>query len=82
MKNIVEDLNITEREFAERLDINPKVLSELINGDIPLKANVALKLEKVTGISYQMWINLQDVYKKKKLEIEKAVQDNENKNLY
>ena len=81
IENVVEDLNITQREFAERLDINHKVLSELINGDTPLKADVALKLEKVTGMSYQMWMNLQNAYEKKKLEIEKAMQDDEIKVL-
>lgn len=77
IEDVIDDLNITQNEFAARLDINPKVLSELINGEANLKPDVALKLEKLTGVDYQSWMNLQNSYDRKKLEIEKKMVEDE-----
>lgn len=77
IEDVIENLNITQREFADRLDINPKVLSELVNGEANLSPEVALKLEKLTGVEYQSWMNLQNSYDRKKLEIEKKMQEDE-----
>ena len=79
IEDTIEDLNITQKEFAERLDINPKVLSELVNGETSLSPEVALKLEKLTGVEYQSWMNLQNTYERKKLEIEKKMLEDEEK---
>lgn len=77
IEDVIDDLNMTQKEFAERLDINPKVLSELVNGETNLSSEVALKLEKLTGVEYQSWMNLQNSYDRKKLAIEKKMQENE-----
>lgn len=70
VEDIIDDLNITQEEFAHRLGELPKTVSKLVNGEIKLSAEVAYKLEKLTGVDYQTWMNLQSGYDKKIIEIE------------
>lgn len=70
VEDLVADLNISQKEFASRLGVSAKTISTLINAESNLSIDLALKLEKLTGIDYQTWINLQNNYDKKKLEIE------------
>lgn len=69
VEDLVADLNISQKEFASRLGVSAKTISTLINAESNLSTDLALKLEKLTGIDYQTWINLQNNYDKKKLEI-------------
>lgn len=69
VEDILDDLNITQKEFATRLGVTEKSLSKLINGEDNLSNETAYKLSKLTGISIDTWINLQNEYDKKILEI-------------
>lgn len=69
VEDIIDDLNISQNEFAERLGTSPKTVSELVNGLSNISPDLAFKLEHLTGISFDMWMNLQNAYDKKKAEI-------------
>lgn len=69
VEEILEDLNITQKEFAQRLNMTEKSLSKLINGEDNLSKESSYKLSKLTGISINTWMNLQNEYDKKILEI-------------
>ena len=43
-KEIVEDMEITQDEFAKRLNTTPKTISKLLSGQIPLSDDIAMKL--------------------------------------
>lgn len=76
VEDILEDLNITQREFAHRLNTTEKSLSKLVNGEDNLSKEMAYKLSKLTGISINTWMNLQNEYEKKILEInDKKLED-------
>ncbi len=77
VKDIIEDLNITQEEFANRLGISPKVLSEFLNAKTSLSPDLAYRLESLTGVSYDTWMNLEIQFDKKKLEIEKKKKEDE-----
>lgn len=78
VEDIVEDLNITQKEFAKRLDATPKSISRLINGEEKLSDELAMKLSKLTGMSLETWLNLQKKYDAKILEIkEKELEEEE-----
>lgn len=62
IEEIVEDLNITQSEFANRLGVSAKLVSKLINGEENLSDSTANKLAKLTGISMQSWLNIQASY--------------------
>ena len=70
VKQIIEDEGVTQDEFAARLGITSKTLSELVNGKINLSKEVAEALSSMLGTSVEMWLNLQKKYIERLVEIE------------
>ena len=68
---IVEDLGITQNEFATRLGTTGKTLSKLINGQINLSNDLAKKLSSMLGSSVEFWLNLQVAFEEKLIEIDR-----------
>lgn len=67
----MEFLGMNQKELAARLDITPKHLSNIINGNAPITYDTALKLESVIGPSAQFWMNLETNYQLNKTRLEK-----------
>lgn len=74
LKDMIEDMEISQDEFAKRLGVTGKTVSKLINGKINLSNDVALQLSTMFGTSIDMWVNLQKTYEIKCLEIEQLKQ--------
>ena len=74
VKDYIDDQGITQEELAKRLQTSPKYVSDLVNGRINLTDEMVLKLSIVFGTSTTMWLNLNQKYIEKKLEIEKRIQ--------
>lgn len=70
LKELIEDMEITQDEFAKRLDISSKHLSEILSGKASVHEDVAMKLATVLGTSAGLWLNLQAKYNEKCIEIE------------
>lgn len=68
---IVEDMEISQAEFAMRLGTTPKTISKLINGQCNLSNDLAQKLSMMLGTGIEVWLNLQTSYEKQMFEIEK-----------
>ena len=62
IKEIVEESNLTQEDFAKRLDTTPKNLSLLIRGEQNLSIDIAMKLSRMLGTSVSYWLNLQKAY--------------------
>lgn len=77
VEEIVDELNITQNEFAERLGTSSKTLSKIINGEERISTDVANKLAKTTGVSIKTWLNLQATYDAKLIEIEDMQDEDE-----
>lgn len=77
VEDIVEELNITQAEFADRLGTSSKTVSKIINGEDNISNDIANKLSKVTGISIKTWMNLQKKYDLKVLEIQNRQNEDE-----
>lgn len=77
IEDIIENLNITQGEFAERLGTSSKTVSKLVNGEEGLSNDIANKLAKLTGVSIKTWLNLQNAYDIKVIEIEDAQNEDE-----
>lgn len=71
VKDYIEEQGITQEELAKRLQTTPKYVSDLVNGRINLTDEMALRLSIVFGTSIKIWLNLNQKYIEKKLEIEK-----------
>ena len=71
IKEVIEDNNMTQEELAIRTGYSPKHISEVISGKKDISSKFANSLEYALGIPTQFWINLQGIYDKEVLEIEK-----------
>lgn len=74
IKEQLEDRGMTQKEFATRLDMSEKHISKLINGEVNLTPEMAIKLEMVLGVPAKFWSNLESIYREKLI---KAQQENE-----
>lgn len=70
----LEDRGMKQKEFAVRMGMSEKHISQLINGDVHLTPETAEKLEMVLGIPASFWNNLEAVYQEK---LAKAKAENE-----
>jgi len=59
---LIEDYNLTQKEFAEKLGVSPKMIRKLVKGEQSISNEIAQKLEKFTNISMKTWLNLQNAY--------------------
>ena len=62
IQETIEDLEITQEEFAIRLGTTAKTISKLVNGEINLSNDIAHKLSNMLGTSVELWLNLQTTY--------------------
>ena len=65
---------MTQKEFAARMGFSEKHVSKLINGEVELTPETAVKLEYVLGIPAKHWNRLEASYRE---DLEKARQENE-----
>lgn len=73
---VKEQLNgrgMSQREFASRMDMSEEHISKLINGDVQLTSEIAVRLEMVLGIPAKFWNNLEKIYEEKIIEAENDV---------
>lgn len=80
IENEIINLDMTQREFAERLGISEKHLSQLINGKVWLTFEIAQKLEQITSIPASFWNKLEIKYQedKARLEMESSLHNQKN----
>lgn len=78
---IIDDMEITQAEFAQRMGTTPKTLSKLVNGEANISRDLAKKLSSMLGTSVELWLNLQNTYDKKLIEIELEQEREEQKEL-
>ena len=62
VEELIEDYNLTHKEFSERLGISEMKLGKLVKGEESISNEIAQKLEKLTNISMKTWLNLQNAY--------------------
>lgn len=70
IKEQLNDRGMSQKEFATRMDISEKHISRLINGDVQLTPDVAVRLEVVLGVPVKFWNNLEAIYREKLVKVE------------
>lgn len=81
IEDIIDELNITQDEFAKRMGVSSKTISKIVNGKANITDILAEKLSRFTGISYKTWMNLQASYNKKVIEIKNKMALDEEKEI-
>jgi addiction module HigA family antidote len=62
LKEMLEELNISQAEFSRKIGLSAMRISHVIQGARPVTAEMALLFGKAFGQSAQYWINLQTAY--------------------
>jgi addiction module HigA family antidote len=62
LKEILDDLGISQAGFANAIGLSPMRISHIAKGKRPINAEMALLFGKAFGQSPQYWINLQAAY--------------------
>jgi len=70
IKEQLDFRDMSQKEFAVRMDMSQKHISKLINGEVQLTHDMANKLEMVLGIPAKFWNNLESIYRERLLKIE------------
>lgn len=65
IKEQLDERSISQKEFIVRMEMSKVDANKLINGEILLTKDIALKLEAVLETSYRFWLNLEEIYRKK-----------------
>lgn len=66
----LEDRSMSQKEFAARMDMSEKHISRLINGDVQLTPDVAMRLEMVLGLPASFWMKLESIYREKLIRVQ------------
>lgn len=70
IKEQIDDRGMTQKELASRMEMSEKHISNLINGEVHLTPEVAMKLEFVLGVPASYWNNLEAIYREKLQKVE------------
>ena len=69
VKEQLNDRGMSQKEFAARMGMSEKHISKLINGDVQLTPDVAVRLEMVLGVPAKFWNNLEAIYREKLVKV-------------
>lgn len=69
IKEQLLDRCMNQKEFACRMEMSEKHISKLINGEVQLTMETAIKLEMVLGLPAQFWCNLETIYREKLIKV-------------
>ena len=62
VRETLEELGISQAQFARAIGVSPMRVSHVINGSRPVTAELALLFGRAFGQSPQYWLNLQAAY--------------------
>ena len=77
-EDFLAPMNITAYRLAKETHLDPKRISDIVNGKRAVTADTALRFSKFFGTSAKFWLGLQDDYD---LEEEKIQKENELNNI-
>ncbi len=65
IKEQLQNREMSQKEFAARMGMSEKHISKLVNGEVLLTYETALRLETVLRVPAQFWSNLEAIYREK-----------------
>ncbi len=57
--DILEDVEITQTQFARMLGVSRRTVNQIIQGHRPVTVDMAIRIGKVLGNGPESWLNLQ-----------------------
>ena len=62
IKEYIDEIGITQEDFANRLGTTPKNISYIVRGEQSISVDIAMKLSRMIGTTIKYWLNLQAEY--------------------
>jgi len=62
LREALEELAISQAQFARAIGVSPMRISHVVNGTRPVTADLALLFGRAFAQSPQYWLNLQSAY--------------------
>ena len=62
LRETLEELGISQAQFARAIGVAPMRISHVVNGTRPVTAELALLFGRALGQSPEYWLNLQAAY--------------------
>ena len=62
LEEFLEDLEITQLQFAKAIGVTPYRVSQIMNRRAPITADMAVRIGRAFGQSAELWMNLQQMY--------------------
>ena len=59
LEEFLKPLGLTQVQLAERIEVTPQRINEIVKGKRGVTPDTALRLERVFGMEAQFWLNLQ-----------------------
>jgi len=63
LEETLEARGIKKQDFATRCAISPKTVSQIIGGEASISPDLAIRFERVLGVSATIWNNLEGFYR-------------------
>ena len=82
LKEYLEEIQLTQDEFAKRLGISGKQISLILSENASITPDIAYKISKLIGTSVELWLNLQSNYDAWKIELEAKENFEEEKKIF
>lgn len=68
LREALDDLHMSQVELASRIGASAKHVNQIIKGLVPISADIAQRLDSVTGIPARLWTRLESDYQTSKAE--------------
>lgn len=82
IKEYIDEVGLTQEDFANRLGTTPKNISYIIRGEQSISIDIANKLSRMIGTSVKYWLNLQNEYDTLIFEMENLQEINEEREVF
>jgi addiction module HigA family antidote len=70
LRDELQALDLSARKFAEHIHVPHNAVTEIMNGERSIKAQMAIRLGLAFGTTPQYWLNLQAIYDLKRARAE------------
>lgn len=63
LEEALEERSMSRADLARHTGLSEKHISQLINGEAPISAETAIRLERTTDIPARLWTSMEQVYR-------------------
>lgn len=66
LSDLLEERGMSRADLARRTELSLEHIDQLIEGLVPLSTDIALRLERVTGVPARFWLKRESTYQERR----------------